>query len=273
MELSEQQKIVREAAKQADPDRYLAALFAPRHARNDLFALYAFNAEIARVPDEVSEPTLDEIRLQWWRDALTVAAAGEATGSPIADALGSALRRRDLSADRLDHLIDARRFDVIERVMPDAPSLLLYLDDTAGEVFQLAAMFLGAGTESEDAARAAGRAYGLTGLMRAVMLHAARSRLYLPISSLPEEAATRLFQGDADPAFLGLLAEMRIKAKAELVEARSRVRALPKSIQPAFQSLALVKPYLAALERIDPMQSVAEINPLYRLWRLATWRA
>ena len=37
----------------ADRDRFLAALFAPRERRGALFALYAFNVEIARVREVV----------------------------------------------------------------------------------------------------------------------------------------------------------------------------------------------------------------------------
>ena len=37
--------------READRDRYLATLFAPAEHRDALFALYAFNVEIARVRD------------------------------------------------------------------------------------------------------------------------------------------------------------------------------------------------------------------------------
>ena len=85
---------VRRMARKADPDRAIAALFAPLTARDDLFALFAFNGELARIADQVSEPGLGAIRLQWWRDALARAEAGEATGHPVADAFGSVLARR-----------------------------------------------------------------------------------------------------------------------------------------------------------------------------------
>ena len=43
-------------------------LFAPAEHRGALFALYAFNLEVARVREVVREPLAGEIRLQWWRD-------------------------------------------------------------------------------------------------------------------------------------------------------------------------------------------------------------
>src|SRR6184192_565741 len=59
-----------------DRDRYQTALFAPADRREALFALYAFNYEIARVRELVSQPMLGQIRLQWWREAVAAAFAG-----------------------------------------------------------------------------------------------------------------------------------------------------------------------------------------------------
>jgi len=64
-----------------DRPRYYATLLAPAAIRGDLFALYGFAAEIARVPDQVSEPGLGEIRLRWWSEALAGTAGGEGEGA------------------------------------------------------------------------------------------------------------------------------------------------------------------------------------------------
>ena len=71
----------------ADKDRFLATLFAPADKRGPLFALYAFNAEIASVRDRAREPMPGEIRLQWWRDVINGERTGEAAANPIAAAL------------------------------------------------------------------------------------------------------------------------------------------------------------------------------------------
>ena len=57
--------------RKTDRVRYYSTLFARQEIRSDLLALYGFAAEIARIPDQVTEPSLGEIRLRWWRDALT----------------------------------------------------------------------------------------------------------------------------------------------------------------------------------------------------------
>src|SRR5471032_2107824 len=53
-----------------DKDRFLATLFAPEKYRRALFALYAFNLEVARVREIAREPMPGEVRLQWWADVL-----------------------------------------------------------------------------------------------------------------------------------------------------------------------------------------------------------
>src|SRR6185437_6571638 len=62
------------SVRAADPDRYFSALFAPAGMRPLLFALYAFNAEVARVAETVREPMLSAIRLEWWRETVEGAA-------------------------------------------------------------------------------------------------------------------------------------------------------------------------------------------------------
>jgi 15-cis-phytoene synthase len=276
----EREAAVRRIARDGDPDRYSSALFAPRTSREDLFALYAFNTELARIGELVSEPQLGEIRLQWWRDALDRGAAGDVTGNPVADAIGRTVRHRALSRASLAGLIDARSVDVSAKIMPDMAALETYLANTAGALFLLAAEFASAGGRDieraalEPVARAAGIAYGLTGLMRAMPFHAARGRVDLPADALLRHGTSpaRLLAGEMSEGLAELLGEMRGQAKAALHEALRQVASLPPATRAAFLPLALVEPYLSALEQRDPFRDIADINPLYRLWRLATYR-
>src|SRR5580693_1054861 len=81
-----------------DRDRFQTVLFAPAGRRETLFALYAFNYEIARVRESVREPMLGQIRLQWWREAID-AAYGEARprNHEVVEAATRAIRSGGLS--------------------------------------------------------------------------------------------------------------------------------------------------------------------------------
>src|ERR1043166_4968177 len=85
-----------------DRDRFQTALFAPAARREALLALYAFNNEMARVRETVSEPMLGQIRLQWWREVVSAAFSGEAPRHHlVAEPLTAAIREFGLSRDHL----------------------------------------------------------------------------------------------------------------------------------------------------------------------------
>jgi len=232
--------------------------------------------ELSRIAELVTEPQLGEIRLQWWRDALASAAAGETTGHPVADAVGRAVLERNLPRAPLDALVDARRFDVSVKIMPDMTALEEYLVGTAGALFQLSAAVLGrADNAPHAAARAAGLAYGLTGLMRALPVHTRRGRIDLPGDLLCTHGVSqpRVLAGERSEALTEVLAALRERAGKELAEASRQIAGLPPRSQLAFLPLALVAPYLACLEKADPFGDIVALNPLYRLWRFNIWRA
>ena len=264
-----------------DRDRFVAALFMPGAYRPDLFALYAFNIELTRIPELVSEPMLGEFRLQWWRDTLDQLENGERLGHPIADRLGDVMRTRRLPKMTLLGLIDARSFDVTGDAMPDMQALRAYLGKTAEALFMLSVQILAQGgigdrrSDVEEAARLSGIAYGLTGLLRALPVHAARGTYFLPTSQFNDASVeTSMYvQGEEGEtlkrAFAGLISD----ARTALDEARQRIADLPEALQPAFLPLAFVPPYLDKLTRPThrPLHDLVQLNPLGRLFR--AWRA
>ena len=131
------------------------------------------------------------------------------------------------------------------------------------------------GLSLEPAAFQAGLAYGLTGLMRALPVHAVSGRLYLPADALLRHgtSAEAVLAGKSSDGLLAVLADLRLKAKQALAEANRHVAELDTNARAAFRPLCLVDPYLASLEKDgrDPLREIATINPLTRLWRMARW--
>lgn len=264
-------RLTRMLVRKFDRDRFRAALFAPQPLQDYLLSVYAFNVELSRIPEQVSDPTLGEIRLQWWRDALTGTASGNATGHPVADLLAVARRRRLLPDALLRGMIDARAIDVGKTPMPDMNALEDYLERTAGAVFLLGSYILG---ERDDAAvrlaRAGGIAFGLAGLMRALPLHAAQGRLFLPIDMLNAFGAepAQIAAGRESEALNKVLAELRCLAAARLSEAAAHFPAIRPAARPAFLPLAVVRPSLKMLAeyRHRPLRHIVLPNPLGTFW-------
>lgn len=262
--------------REGDPDRYFATLFAPLSARPHLFALIAFSLTIARVREAASNPMAGEIRLQWWRDALQGEARGDVKANPVAAALDDAIVKRKLGRQPFVDLIDARVFDLYEDPMPRVNDLEGYCGETASALIRLGALVLCDGGEPGGAAAAghAGVAYGVTGLLRALPWHSRRGQVYLPADILKTYGVTRedIVTGRGGPGLVGATADLRALARRHLKAYEAARATIAPAARPAFLPVALVEPYLAAMERpgYDPLNTVVEIPRWRRLWTL--WR-
>jgi 15-cis-phytoene synthase len=263
------------AAREGEPDRYLAALLAPPPQREALLALAAFVAELARVPRLVArEPLMGQIRLQWWRDALALP-NGQRTGHGVADAVRQAARAFDLPAPLLDGLIEARGLDLAGAPFADDRALQDYLWSTEGAPFALAARVLGQPVSAglEAACRVAGQAYGMARLLFTLPHSLARGHIALPQAAIADAGVTtqELLAGTTGTKVGALLGGYRTQIDHNLVNARRLAVQLPRSTRIAFLPLALVQPYVRAQERAGraSLREAARIAPLTRVCRIA----
>jgi len=263
--------------RSADKDRFLTGLFAPEEGRRGLFALYAFNIELARVRDMVSEPQLGEMRLTWWRDVVAAIYKGEVTAHPVAGELGRAIEAGGLPEAGLVNMIEARRGDLYDDPMPSLGDLEGYLGETASALMQMGALVL-AGQQAAGAANAAGLAgvaFGLTGLLRSLPLHRARGQCFLPADVLARHGLTaaHVLSGRFDAPMAAAVAELTAHALDRLIKARSLRNTVPEAALPAFLPASLVDGYLKRLARkgFNPLEHVAEVPQMARQWRL--WRS
>jgi 15-cis-phytoene synthase len=256
--------------RQADRDRYIASLFAPAPHRDALYALYAFNSEVARVREAAHQPMPGEIRLQWWREVVDGERAGEASANPVAAALLATIDRYGLATGRLDGLIEAHRFDLYDEPVATIADLEACTAETSSGLIALAANILG--VDAEPAARPAGIAYGIMNLIRAFALHAAHNQLYVPIDLLQRHKveANEIFSGKSSNGLNMALADLRQLARENLAAARERIAALPAEALAAFLPVALVRPSLDRLDRCDAF-APADLPAWRRQWLI--WRA
>lgn len=259
-----------------DRDRFLTALFAPEARRPALLALYAFNYEVAKTRELVSEAMLGRIRLQWWRDVLDrIYAGAPAQRHEVIEPLAAAIRAHDLSRDHFERLIEARERDLEEAPPESLAALEAYAEASSAPLVLLALESLG---EMGEAARAAGRAvgtaYALTGLLRAVPFHARARRLYLPRDLCAEaglEIERGLFELRPSPALARVVERVAERARHHLQAARALRASVPRAALPALLPSVLVSADLARLARAgyDPFApAVAGVDP-WRGWRLS----
>ncbi len=246
-----------------DPDRFLLSMFAPAERREALWALFAFNHEIAKTRESVTETQLGLIRLQWWRDAVgTIYEGADVPEHEVLKALASAIKAHELPRAEFDALIYAREFD-LEDVRPSTlEGLLNYADYTATPLMKLAVQICGGDAAVEPVAPVAVN-YALAGLLRAVPIHAAQRRCYLPEDLMNEHGAflNQLYDNKPGAGLLRVVEEIAgahvggVKTDNRFLKVSQRLSHIymkkikglgfdvfhPKmQVQPAFKALRLV---------------------------------
>jgi 15-cis-phytoene synthase len=256
--------------------RYASALFAKPERRRPLLALYAFNTEIARVREQVSQPLPGEIRLQWWTDMLAGAGHGGIEGNPVAAELLLAIRAGGLPVERLSRLIDEHQFDLYNDPMPTMAALEGYINDTSSALLTLAARIL-TGQQSEaidHVARHAGLAQGMVRVIAALPRDASRRQLFVPLQLLERygSGTEEVFAGKETPTLRAALDELIGEARAHAKTAMTLLPSVPPDARAVFLPLALVGRDLERMARADNDPFVPHVTSRLRiLWTL--WRA
>ncbi|HEX9534318.1 MAG TPA: squalene/phytoene synthase family protein [Stellaceae bacterium] len=237
-----------------DRDRYQTVLFAPATCREALFALYAFNYEIARVRESVTQPMLGQIRLQWWRENIAAAFAGDAIRHhPVVEPLGAAIREFGLTRDHFDRLIDARETDLADEPPASLAALEDYAESTSARLVHLALEVLGVhNSAAGEAGHHIGIAYAIAGLLRLLPF---RTRRIIPADIPMQEAVT----------------ELSAAASRHLDAARAHRNTIPRSALPALLPAIIAQRSLTRLKRAgyNPFDPVLATPDPLQSWRLA----
>jgi phytoene synthase len=252
----------------ADPDRYVASLFARPERRGGLVALYHFNLEVARIRDVVREPLVGHIRLGWWREQIAAIYQSRAVAPPLSH-LAAAIDAFALPVTLFEAYLDARSLDLSEAPFADEAALEAYTAATAGSLMQLATRICGAGDHADHVARHAGLAAAYAGFIRSLGLDIARRCCRLPISWLEAEGMNTedVFAAKHTPSLERVVARLALAARTHLRVARTQN--IPRPAMPALAPAALVERYLAHTGSADLFAQAFGLSRLSRIARLS----
>jgi phytoene synthase len=257
-----------------DFERYASTLFVSADKRRALLALYAFNVEIARVREQVSQPLPGEIRLQWWTDMLAGAGHGGVEGNPVAAELLRAIGTHSLPAERLARLIDEHQFDLYNDPMPSMAALEAYIHDTSSALFALGMRIMGRQSEATDhLARHAGFAQGMVEVIASLPIDAARRQMFVPLQLLESHGSgiEEVFAGKETPRLRAALDQLIGAARAHLNTAFELLAGAPAEVGPLFLPLARVRRDLQRMSRADcnpfTPRPASRLRTLWTLWR------
>ena len=268
-----------EQVRREDRDRYVTTLLAPASGRDSLFALYAFNLEIAKTRETVSEALLGEIRLQWWRETIDGLFTGTPRAHQVVDALDRAVRAHDLPRAPFDALIDARTRDLDDTPFADLAELEAYAEATTANLYDLALRcFEVRGDVAHKAARHVAIGWSLIGLLRSVPYHASERRLYLPLAQLESAGVDveDVFHGRFSDGLGEVIRTIVGRAREHIADARRLRKDVPKAGRRLLLYAVLADRYADTLAQVgfNPFGadlSLGELErPLALIWH--AWR-
>ena len=250
--------------REQDPDRFLISLFAPPDRHEALWALFAFNYEIAKTREVVSETALGLARLQWWREAIgKIYDNGDILKHEILTALAPAIRTYDLAREDFDTLIYAREFDLEDVLPSNMDGFLHYADFTGTPLMRLAAKIAGADDEMEPI-EAVAINYAIAGLLRAVPFHAHERRCYLPEDLMKQHGVTLRQLHDFLKPEPGLKDVVRSVAGHFVYKVKPQDRMLK-----AAQRLAEIYMRQLARNHYDPFANRMKLTPYFKALRVS----
>tara|TARA_B100002003_G_C14065749_1_gene512894 strand:- start:205 stop:1008 length:804 start_codon:yes stop_codon:yes gene_type:complete len=195
--MSEKISYCAQIVRDFDPDRFLMTMLMPAEFREDLLCLFAFNHEIAKTREVVSETMLGQIRLKWWQEGIKEIYDGAPVRQhEILMPLARVIEERGLSYEYFETMIYAREFD-LEDVLPgNLEGLANYCDFTLGPLLKLVLQVMGDDPETQNVQPVAIN-YALCGLLRAVPFHGGQRRCYLPEDLMQEhgQSLQGLYEG------------------------------------------------------------------------------
>jgi len=145
-------------ADAADAPVRVGLLHVPAGKRPAIAALFALDAALAQVLRTTREPMIGQLRLAWWRDALTKLDEAPAPAEPALRAIADRVLPQDVRGAAVAALVDGWE-ELIDRTQP--VDLDAYAAGRGGALFGLAATILGA---SDPAVAAAGAVWALADL-------------------------------------------------------------------------------------------------------------
>ncbi|PCJ71360.1 MAG: hypothetical protein COA62_01780 [Rhodobiaceae bacterium] len=239
-----------------DHDRYLAILLTPVNVRTSLCALYAFEAEMARIPHSVSEPMLGEIRYQWWRETLDKMKPGEEPSHEIAGAVCETFVGSGVDPSALIPLIDRRALELSEDPFDTLDELVAHVGQVAILGADIAFQLAGQKAQYENSKKEIGKivtGYGIISHLRRLPIDASRLHLGLPLDLMGkyEIDPHDVFGAIIRPGFSAALGEMLERANLLFREGRDAAGHMSPDLLAILLPTSLTPLYVNRLRRSD----------------------
>ncbi|MEP7056888.1 MAG: presqualene diphosphate synthase HpnD [Caldimonas sp.] len=265
------EQYVQDRAARSGSSFYYAFLFLPPPRRAAITAFYAFCREVDDVVDEVSEPGVAAMKLDWWKKEVAASFAGNPS-HPAMKALMPHVTAFTIEPAQMLAVIEGCEMDLQQSRYLDYPGLQRYCHLVAGVVGEVASNIFGRTEPATlDYARTLGLAMQLTNIIRDVGDDARRGRIYIPVSELQEfdvKAQEILNRGYSD-RFTALMKYQAARAHRTYDAAYARLADADRRAQKP--GLMMGNIYRTLLREIEAdgfhvLHQRSSLTPLRKLW-------
>ncbi|RHZ68935.1 hypothetical protein Glove_292g24 [Diversispora epigaea] len=101
-------KYCSDLVRKYDPENYLCSFFYPKPLQKVHLGMRAFNLELVMIRENVSNPQLGKVRIQFWRETIDNVFKGKPPHQPIAQVLANSLEICKLSPIFFKRILDER---------------------------------------------------------------------------------------------------------------------------------------------------------------------
>ncbi|KAJ3030363.1 UNVERIFIED_CONTAM: NADH dehydrogenase (ubiquinone) complex I, assembly factor 6 [Siphonaria sp. JEL0065] len=276
--------LLQKTVRAGDFEGYLTTLFAPSHARAAVFALRAFNVEVANVQSAVKNGDLKFVlanqRFGFWRSLVDGVFENKPINHPVAAGLHAAIQTAPLSKQFLHRIINAREADFNSNSLyPTTEALEKYAEQSQSSLLYLQLEACGVQDFKVDLiASHIGKAVGISTVLRSTPVLAQERQFYLPSDLMAKHnlSSEDVFRSGPSTQLADVVFELASQADNHLYTARAEIAEMkdkfPKIALAALLSTVPTELYLKRLEKanfdvFNPELRNRDWRLLYNLWR------
>ncbi|XP_075220235.1 NADH dehydrogenase (ubiquinone) complex I, assembly factor 6 homolog sicily isoform X2 [Lycorma delicatula] len=225
-----------------DYENFLCTLLLTSESRSLAFAVRAFNVEVAKVQDQVSQEQIAQMRLKFWLETVENLFKDQN------------IKDKKLSKNHLKSLVQSRMTPVSSSTFKNLEDMEKYAENSVSPVYYLILQGSGYGSVHTDhAASHLGKSQGLVNILRSIPYNLGRRTVTLPQDlllkhNLPQE---KILRGKNDSNLKEVIFEIASRAKQHLEKARSLKKSCPKEASTLFLPAVCINAYLERLRKID----------------------